>query len=323
MDTMDFSAPDAAARDHYRVKFHADGGKLFGIIIVNMLLTFVTLGIYYPWARAKLLRYFYGETEFHGNRFEFHGTGKEMFFGFIKAIAIIVVIYAFLMYGIIGKHFLILFIGYILAVAIIPFAIHGALRYRMSRTSWRGIRFGYHGDLKELGTLFFKNIVYTIFTLGIYGSWMQVNLHRYTQGNIRMGNAQLKFNGDGGDFFWLNFKGFLLTIVTLYIYAFWWVTDIHKFYINNTTIIQDGQEHVLRTHITGWGFFKLVLVNILIVIFTLGIGIPWVRVRTMRFYIENMEIDGSFDAEALIQTEGDYSDATGDDMLSMMDLNLG
>ena len=77
----------------FRFKFHGSGGTLFGIVFINTILTFVTLGFYYPWARAKLLKYLYSETEFNGNRFEFHGTGKEMFKGFLKVIAILIVVY--------------------------------------------------------------------------------------------------------------------------------------------------------------------------------------------------------------------------------------
>ncbi len=305
-----------------RLKFHAEGGTLFGIVIVNALLTMFTLGLYYPWARAKLLKYFYSETEFAGSRFEFLGTGREMFMGFIKAIGLLILIYAVVI-GIMAAHLYILLLPiYLLILAIIPFAIHGALKYRLSRTVWRGIHFGYHGDLKEFATLFFKNVGLTVVTLGFYGMWMSVNIHKYTQNNIRLGNAQVKFDAEGWDLFVIYIKGYFLTIITLGIYAFWWITDMHKFYINHTTIVQDGNEYAVSTNMTGGGFFKLSIINFFIILFTLGIGISWVRVRTMRFYIENIEIAAGFDTNALVQTEGDYKDATGDDLLSMMDVPL-
>lgn len=306
----------------FRFKFHGDGGTLFGIVIINLILTVVTLGLYYPWARAKLLKYFYSETEFNGNRFEFHGTGKEMFKGFIKVMAILIVIYVLAFMG--GyKHnpFLILLV-YAILIAIIPFAIHGAMRYRLSRTSWRGIHFGYHGDLKEFLGLYFKNILLTIITLGIYGAWMEVNLHTYVEGNSRIGNAKVRFDGKGGDLFVTILVGYLLSIITLGIYLPWFITSLHKFYINHTSIEQDGVVSKFKTNITGGAFFLLVLVNALIIICTLGIGFSWVRIRLMRFYIENLELEYSFNPDALVQTEGEYNDATGDDMLSMFNIDL-
>src|SRR5687767_7359068 len=78
----------------YQLRFLGEGGALFAIQIVNLLLMIVTLGLYYPWAKAKTLRYIYGATEFEGSTLQFHGTGAEMFKGFIKAILIIAAIYA-------------------------------------------------------------------------------------------------------------------------------------------------------------------------------------------------------------------------------------
>ncbi len=310
-------------QEPHRLRFFAEGSTLFGIIIINTLLTFVTLGLYYPWARAKLLKYFYSQTEFAGSRFEFLGTGREMFIGFIKAIGILIVIYALFIIGFYSQNGLLILLAYLVLIAIIPVAIHGALRYRLSRTTWRGIHFGYEGDLKEFLKLFFKNILLTLVTLGFYSAWMEVNLHTYLQNNIRLGNARVKFEAEGSELFVIYLGGYFLSIITLGIYSFWWITNIHKFYINHTSIVQDDRESPVSTSITGWGFLKLSLLNVVIIIFTLGIGMAWVRVRVMRFYLENIQIDAAFDANALVQTEGDYKDATGDDLLSMMDIPLG
>ena len=70
------------------LKFYGKGGALFGILIANFFLTIITLGLYYPWAKARKMKYLYAETELDNSRFNFHGTGQEMFKGFIKAIAI-------------------------------------------------------------------------------------------------------------------------------------------------------------------------------------------------------------------------------------------
>ncbi|MEQ9363374.1 MAG: DUF898 family protein, partial [Leptospirales bacterium] len=40
-----------------RFSFRGTGGSLFGIYIVNMILTAVTLGIYSFWARVKIQKY--------------------------------------------------------------------------------------------------------------------------------------------------------------------------------------------------------------------------------------------------------------------------
>jgi len=78
--------------------YHGDGKSLFKIYIVNVLLSVITLGVYYPWAKAKLLAYHYSETELENSRFAFLGTGKEIFKGFVKALLIFAVWYGGLFY---------------------------------------------------------------------------------------------------------------------------------------------------------------------------------------------------------------------------------
>lgn len=157
----------------HTLSFHGSGGAFFGIIVVNWLLTIITLGFYYPWAKAKQLQYIYGSVSLNNDNFSFHGTGKEMFKGFIKAIALFILVYGLLIaFAFLGMPIIGGIIFYIAFLAIMPIAIHGAYRYRMSRTSWRGIRFGYRGTKAELVKLFFKGIFFTIITLGIYGACM-------------------------------------------------------------------------------------------------------------------------------------------------------
>ena len=42
----------------------------------------------------------------------------------------------------------------------------------------------------------------------------------------------------------------------------------------------------------------------------------------MLFYIENLELEAGFNPDALVQTEGEFTDATGDDLLSTLEIDL-
>lgn len=309
-----------------QITFHGDGAKLFGIYIVNLLLTIVTLGLYYPWAKASVLRYVYQETEFEGSRFAFHGTGKEMFKGFIKAIGIFIVIYAILILAVFTKNNVIISFGFLFFYAaillLVPIAIHGSLKYRMSRTSWRGIHFGYRGDLKEFVQQFVIGGLLTIATLGIYSFWFTINLRRYIFGNIRFGNISFSYLGDGKEYFILNLKGYFLSFITLGIYFFWFVKDLFAYFIDNMRMDQNGNTLNFRSTATAGGYFRLIFGNMLIIIFSLGLGTPWATVRTLNFIFANIIIEGILDADAILQTEMDYKDATGEDISDMMDIGL-
>src|SRR5579864_3315330 len=68
--------------------FHGNGGTLFGIHVVNVLLTLVTVGIYYFWAKTRIRAYLSGQTEIEGDRFAYHGTARELLLGTIKAVLV-------------------------------------------------------------------------------------------------------------------------------------------------------------------------------------------------------------------------------------------
>ncbi len=310
-------------RQNYKLQYHGNGADFFGIVIVNWLLTAVTLGFYYPWAKANKLKYLYGETSLHGDRFAFHGTGKEMFKGFIKAILLFGGLYAVLIVCLTQEMPLVgILIFYLGILAVLPLAIHGSYRYRMSRTSWRGIRFGYRGDRNELVTNFFKWIVFTIFTFGIYGSWFMMNLRKYLLGNVRFGDAKFEYKGDGGDYFLLNLKGYFLTVITLGIYMFWWQKELFEYYVDNLSLHKEDKKIQFNSTVTGGGIFQLVIVNVLIVIFTLGLGYAWAATRALDYVFQNIELEGDIDLDSLQQTEENFTDATGEDVSDLLDIDF-
>jgi len=58
--------------NRFKLKFFGAGSTYFGIVILNLLLTIVTLGLYYPWAKAAYRKYTWNEIEMKGSRFTFH-----------------------------------------------------------------------------------------------------------------------------------------------------------------------------------------------------------------------------------------------------------
>ncbi len=310
------------------ISFKGDGGTYFGILIVNMLLTIVTLGFYYPWAKAKRLQYLYSSTEMDGSRFAWSGTGKEMFKGFLKVVGFVV---AFYVIGFIIGKLQLIWVGIVFTVVtylailfvLIPYAMHGANRYHWSRTSWRAIRFGYRGNRTEFMQLWAKELLLTLVTAGIYGSWMTMNVRNYVLRNMRFGSGEFFYDGDGWEYFKLNLKGYLLTLFTLGIYMFWWQADIFRYYIDNLRL-SNGSNKVLecRSTATGGEFAGLLIVNMLLFFFTLGIAYAWIQVRTMEFILNHIEIQGDLQLAELEQTEEEYKNATGEDLADMLDLSI-
>ena len=157
----------------HRFSFHGDGGTLFRIYAINLLKILGTLGVYYFWLKAKVRGYVYSQTELAGERFAFHGTGLELLKGWAKAAVVIAVFVALLVgveaalspeaAAVVGR-----IIGLVFGLFAVPIAMVGSRRYRLSRTSWRGIRFVFRGGVNELARQMFRDGFWTGATLGQY-----------------------------------------------------------------------------------------------------------------------------------------------------------
>src|SRR2546422_683374 len=143
--------PAAASGGVYALSFHGHAGTLFGIQIVNMLRALLTLGGYYFWGKARVRCYVFGQTALEGDRFAYHGTGGELARGFARAMAffILPVIALNLLPRLLGAGPLLersaQLLGYVVVSVFMPIAAVGAHRYRLSRTSWRGIPLSFRG----------------------------------------------------------------------------------------------------------------------------------------------------------------------------------
>ena len=200
-----------------KISFFGKGATYFGIVAINLVLTVVTVGLYYPWAKATYRKYIWNETEFKGSRFVFNGTGKEMFKGFLIAYLAFISVYflLILMTGFLSYAWIGILAFYGLLILFIPFAIFGAWRYRVTRTSWRGIYFSFDGQLKEFVKLFVAQIFLTIITIGIYYPWMRVKIQKYLFSHTKIGDLKLDFHGDGGELFGINILGGALFYLSL------------------------------------------------------------------------------------------------------------
>lgn len=323
-NTSDFQSIPPAK---HTLSFFGKGVEYAILFFKNLFLTIITLGLYYPWAKVEMLRYYYQSTEFKGNRFVFHGTGKEVFRGFIKVYVIVIALNLFMQYGVSsgkgGVAIVAFLLFYSVIFMLIPLAIHGAARYRSSRSSWRGIHFKYNGIRKEMVKLCVKGFLLTLVTFGIYGAWLQVDLRKYILSHLKFGNISFAFKGSGADLFVIHLKGMFLSYITLGIYTFWYMRDVYRFNVNNVQVFQEGRQIDAKFKAEAGDVFELLFVNALLIIFTLGLASPWVTMRTLSFFVENIELEGAFNADGILQAEGDdYGDATGDDFLDFFDLDI-
>lgn len=315
--------PSVAETDQGEVRqlfFHGSGGSLFGIHIVNMFLTVVTLGIYYFWAKVRVRRYLLSESEFEGDRFAYHGTAMELLIGFLKAVLVFGV--PLVLLGII-REFLVRIpalrvvlglVTYAAVLVLIPFAIVGARRYRLSRTSWREIRFSFRGRALDFIKLFVAGSFLSGITLALYYPFFETRRHGFLVAHSYFGNQKFDFDGRGRDLFGSFLVVILLFFPTLGLIWFWYQAKKQRYFWEHTSFVSAR----FRSTVTGRRLFLLTLGNLLLIVFTLGLGFPWVMVRNVRFAFRYLTLEGPLDLSG-IQQEAQAVTATGEALAGFLD----
>ncbi len=179
------------------------------LLIINGLLTILTLGIYRFWAKTKVRRFFWSNVRFLDDPLEYTGTGGELFVGFLIVMAILFPLG--LIYSAIGAlappDMPAIQIGmevvyYLVIYALIQIGFYRMWRYRMSRTTWRGVRFGLDGSTWTYLKLATGWTLLSAITLGFAYPWMQVDLWRYQVRHTRIGSDIFRFEGNAKDLIW-------------------------------------------------------------------------------------------------------------------------
>lgn len=192
---------------------------LAGQVVKGVFLSIITLGIYRFWYRTRLRRYYWGNTQLLGDGFEYTGTGKELFVGFLIALAIIIPLNIVLQLlvtfgGEVTGPLLAALIGVVIFPVLIQIAIYRARRYRLTRTRYRGIRFHQSGTGTAYMVESLKWLVIIVVTLGVMVPHMRRALEKYRINNTWYGNAQGAFNAEVAPQMkrWLIFWGALVLI---------------------------------------------------------------------------------------------------------------
>jgi uncharacterized membrane protein YjgN (DUF898 family) len=340
--------PETASPADRRLIFHGSGGTLLGIHVVNVLLILLTLGVYYCWAKTQVRRYLFSATAFEGDRFAYHGTGKELLLGFLRAF---VVFFLPIIVALIVLERLDVDVGIksaatwlmntlVLYFVFIPVAMVGSRRYRLSRTSWRGIRFSFRGRAWRFIPIFIKGYLFSLLTFGLYSPFYLTRRQAFMVENSYFGNERFGFDGRGWELFrsfalsvlptvaililgwgaaraghpWVGNASILLTLPALGVCWVWYLASKRRFFWDHTYF---GAARFHST-VAGRALLRLYVVNALLLVLTLGLAWPWVRVRNIRFAFRYLSLEGPLDLER-IQQQAQFASATGEGLAGFLD----
>lgn len=212
-------------------------GELYAIYLRHVVLMVLTLGWSRFWGRTRLRRYVWNHFAILGDRFEYRGRGRELLIGFLLAVLMLAawaglmwLVWVYVFHERPFANFG-LFDIFSLSVAAIGFPLayvghYAGLRYKLSRTRWRGIRCGMAGSAWRYGIsatfLTFANMA----TGQLLTPVVSVNLARPRVSNARVGTLPLAFAGAAGDvygrylgYYFLNIVAWLAAIAATFTIA--------------------------------------------------------------------------------------------------------
>lgn len=343
----DFYAPaEAPAIVRHRPEFSGRAGEYFGIWFVNLLLSIVTLGIYSAWAKVRTERYFYANTRLAGSTFEYLAEPLSILKGRLIAYAIVIAL------GLSSQFAPALYAILILLVFVLmPWVIVMSLRFRARNSGWRGLTFRFDQTGGAAYGPFMGWPMLSGLSASLLYPVMKKRQHAFVVDGHSFGRKRFDFRGGteayyvpygivfglgillmivmaiglGGALttatsdleagtklmatmgvFYLGFFALMIFLAVRYANLLW----------NNTTLGEHRFESTLRARDMMWLYAS----NLVAIICTLGLAVPWAMVRLARYRADHFMVVASGSIEDFVaEAEGQYR-AAGAELVDAMDV---
>lgn len=317
----------------HKVEFSGDARSFFGIWIVNILLSIVTLGIYSAWAKVRTRRYMYQHTAIDGRRFDYHATGLQILIGRLIVVA------GFVAFSLVSAIPVAGAVAALVLLFLIPWLINRGMLFNARMTSWSGLRFGFDGSYWRAFRVYMLYPFLSVFTFYLALPFAIRAQQSYSVNSHRFGTAKFGFQSSVGPFY----VAFLLAIlwmigaaIVLFVFAggmeifremavadqtgqapdkgtmirfgiFYVVMIlailpagfIYQAFLRNAVYGASSLEggHEFRSDIKPLQLVWVGVSNAVAIICSLGLLLPWAHIRMMRYLSDHTFIlaNGSLD----------------------------
>jgi uncharacterized membrane protein YjgN (DUF898 family) len=354
-----------------RFRFSGNAAEYFGIWIVNLFLTVITIGIYSAWAKVRRKRYFYGNTWLADSNFEYHGNPVAILKG--RLIAFV----AFVAYSLATQYSPKLgALLFLLLVPAVPWIVVRSFAFNAVNSSYRNLRFHFDGNYRDA-----LAAVWPLFVVALVGLAMPEIDPKHPPGSVRdiwfvfvapvilvfiypyvlakvkllqvnhsrFGTADFECTATVGRFYRIYLLAALILIAMLFVFGAimgllavatlgFGLVLFPVFYIAGGALLLAYTKSrvgnlVFNTSsiVGGWRFRsslrvrKLAMIyaaNLIAIVISLGLLIPWAAVRTARYRADCLALEGEGDLDAFIGDMSRQVSATGEEMGEMFDVDL-
>ncbi len=334
--------------------FTGEGGEYFRIWIVNLLLSIITLGIYSAWAKVRREQYFHRNTVLDGSALEYHGQPLAI----LKGRLLIVGLLAFqqIAGGISPVVAALLSLAFSIAL---PWIICQAIRFRAWNTSWRGVHLGFTGSFRGMARVYFLNGLLVVVTLGLAAPWWLNRFQRYIFSNLRFGGEPFEAEPPVWDYYkpllvlavvfiaglGLLVGSFFATVMhggagaapsatAMSTFSFMLIAFYFVLYLVGASYVKARLanalwnhtrvgEHQFHSSYSSRKLFTLTLSNSIAIVLSLGLFLPFAKVRLARYRAQTMALESDSDLDSFVAQQEEQARALGDQAAELLDVDLG
>jgi uncharacterized membrane protein YjgN (DUF898 family) len=334
------------------IRFTGAGSAYFGLLFKTFIFSLLTLGIYSFWGRTIQRQYLWGNTLLLDEPLEYTGIGKELFISFLIVVPVFLVLVLAFSFataalgplGWIGLYFPLVFLW--------QFATYRALRFRLTRTRWRGIRGNMGGSAILYGVMAAGYLFLAIISLGLLYPWASGKMADYILNNAWFGNRKLAFSGSIRRLYktyLLGLMGGLIATTLLFglaysllsanlgnLSAFSRIAAIVFFIFLIFSVCSafyraaffrwlfeqaDFGHMRTRSTLSGERMLYLTLTNFALIACTLGLGTAWAVIRAARTRLNSILYQGDPHLDELLQ-DTKKAPKSGEGLLDALDVNI-
>lgn len=331
----------------FRFRFHGKAMEYFGIWIVNIVLTVLTLSLYAPWAKVRRLRYFYNNTEFFQRFFDFTGVPSKILVGRLIALGIwgLFALASYLEMKIAAFGGLFIYLA-------MPWLVRATLRFTSRNSKFGNSRFYFSGTTVKAYSQFFLAALICIVSLGIFSPVAIWLYKRYTINHLYVGQLQFKLNNSWTSYMAAVYVPVLYAVLLLVLgsaAAFLMLPYLPTFGMNelawlllfpyalmmliifpliqarifirtwNSTVIQNSP---FKTDCNQWSYSWIVASNWLVKLFSLGLMSPWAAIRLYRYQIESLSLQLENDPNQMLNVAQQDHSALAEELSDLFDLDI-
>jgi uncharacterized membrane protein YjgN (DUF898 family) len=350
--------PESAAIELDRMTFTGTGSEYFRIWIVNMALTIATLGIYSAWAKVRRMQFFYRHTRLAGAGFDYHADPIAILKGRMVGLVL------FGLYSAMGYAGTVMTLVILVVLAVLlPWLLGRSLRFRMHNSSYRGLRFKFHGTTKQAYWIFLAMPLLMVLSLFTLGPLWHHRLKRYQFSNAAFGRTRFGTSAEVGEFYVAHILAvvlmgallmgliFAVAITTMAAGAGrepgatpgdnmppWFLPAVFAAYVLafvggqaiTTTRIQNAVWN--RARLGSLGFmcdlsiprlFWIQISNLIATVFTLGFFRPFAQVRLAKYIAGCMTLVRAVPFSAFAVAPADDVTAMGEETAELFDFDIG